>query len=81
MLTSFDDDDKVFSAIKMGAQGYLLKDSPPDQLLNAIQDIHQGKSSLHRDIACKVLREIRHPPALPPVMINLCPSTSPRSTR
>jgi NarL family two-component system response regulator LiaR len=66
VLTSFDDDDKVFPAIKMGAQGYLLKDSPPDQLLQAIQEIHQGKSSLHPDIARKVLHEIRHPPALPP---------------
>lgn len=66
VLTSFDDDDKVFPAIKMGAQGYLLKDSPPDQLLKAIEEIHGGRSSLHPDIARKVLREIRHPPTLPP---------------
>jgi two-component system, NarL family, response regulator LiaR len=66
VLTSFDDDDKVFAAIKLGAQGYLLKDSPPELLLQAIQDIFLGKSSLHPDIARKVLREIRHPPALPP---------------
>ena len=50
----------------MGAQGYLLKNSPPDQLLQAIQEIHQGKSSLHPDIARKVLREIRHPPRFHP---------------
>lgn len=65
VLTSFDDDDKVFSAIKLGAQGYLLKDSLPEQLIQALHDIHEGKSSLHPEIARKVLREIRQPPALP----------------
>lgn len=66
VLTSFDDDDKVFPAVKLGAEGYLLKDSPPDELLRAIQDIHQGRSSLHPDIARKVLSEIRQPSTLPP---------------
>jgi NarL family two-component system response regulator LiaR len=66
VLTSFDDDDKVFTAIKLGAQGYLLKDSLPEQLLQALRDIKQGKSSLHPEIARKVLREIRNPPNLPP---------------
>lgn len=65
VLTSFDDDDKVFSAIKLGAQGYLLKDSLPEQLIQALRDIHEGKSSLHPEIARKVLREIRQPPDLP----------------
>src|SRR5262245_22955621 len=65
VLTSFDDDGKVFPAIKLGAQGYLLKDSPAEQLLQAIKDIHEGRSSLHPEIAGKVLHEIRNPPALP----------------
>lgn len=66
VLTSFDDDDSVFSAIKAGAQGYLLKDSLPEQLIKAIRDVHNGESALHPTIARKVLREINRPPDLPP---------------
>ena len=38
----------------------------PEQLLQAIEDIHQGRSSLHPEIARKVLHDIRHPPSSPP---------------
>lgn len=66
VLTSFDDDERVFSAIKAGALGYLLKDSSPQQLLQAIQDVYQGRSSLHPSIALKVIRELNQPSDLPP---------------
>ena len=66
VLTSFTEDDKLFPAIKSGALGYLLKDSPPHELLGAIRDVAQGASSLHPPIARKVLRELRRPPELPP---------------
>ena len=66
VLTSFSDDDKVFAAIKAGALGYLLKDSAPQQLIQAIHDVHQGKSSLHPTIALKVIRELNQPTDLPP---------------
>jgi NarL family two-component system response regulator LiaR len=67
VLTSFADDAKVFSAIKAGALGYLLKDSSPQELLQAIRDIHQGQSSLHPTIALKVIRELNQPTEdLPP---------------
>lgn len=67
VLTSFADDDKVFSAIKAGALGYLLKDSPPETLLQAIRDVYRGESSLHPTIARKLIRELNQPPAdLPP---------------
>ncbi len=65
VLTSFDDDEKVFSAIKAGALGYLLKDSSPQQLLQAIRDVYHGRSSLHPSIALKVIRELNQPPDLP----------------
>ncbi len=66
VLTSFSDDEKVFAAIKAGALGYLLKDSSPQQLIQAIQDVHQGRSSLHPTIALKLIRELNQPPNLPP---------------
>lgn len=67
ILTSFADDDKVFPAIKAGALGYLLKDSPPEMLLQAIHDVYRGESSLHPAIARKLIRELNQPPAeLPP---------------
>ncbi len=61
VLTSFVSDDKVFPAIKAGALGYLLKDSEPADLLQAIQRIHHGEPSLHPVIARKVLAEMQHP--------------------
>lgn len=66
VLTSFSEDDKVFPAIKAGALGYLLKDSTPDQLIQAINDVHRGESSLHPSIALKLIREISLPSNLPP---------------
>ena len=61
VLTSFSDDDKVFSAIKAGALGYLLKDSSPQELLQAIHDVYHGESSLDSTIALKLLREFKQP--------------------
>jgi NarL family two-component system response regulator LiaR len=66
VLTSFASDDKVFPAIKAGALGYLLKDSEPDDLLQAIQQVHRGEPSLHPIIARKVLQEMRRPSKCPP---------------
>ena len=66
VLTSFADDDKVFPAIKAGALGYLLKDSTPQQRLQAIHDVHHGVSSLHPLVANKLIRELNRPPDLPP---------------
>lgn len=58
VLTSFATDDKVFPAIKAGALGYLLKDSTPQDLLDAIRQVRRGEVSLHPTIARKVLREL-----------------------
>jgi two-component system, NarL family, response regulator LiaR len=67
VLTSFAEDDKVFPAIKSGALGYLLKDSSPQELLQAIRDVYHGESSLHPTIARKLIRELSQPTDLPPV--------------
>ena len=65
VLTSFPDDNNVFDAIKAGAMGFLLKDSPPEQLLDAIRTVHAGESALHPSVARKLIQEIKHPPELP----------------
>jgi NarL family two-component system response regulator LiaR len=66
VLTSFAEDDKVFPAIKAGAQGYLLKDASPRELLRAIRDIHRGEPSMHPTVARKLMLELQRSSELPP---------------
>ena len=66
VLTSFAEEKKVFTAIKAGAMGYLLKDSSPRDLIHAICDVYRGDSSLHPAIARKLVRELHRPSNLPP---------------
>ncbi len=67
MLTAYSDDDKVLTAICRGAQGYLLKKTPPSRLLESIRDVRAGGSPISPEIARKVLnlfrRAIPHEPA------------------
>ena len=66
VLTSFAEDELVYEAIKGGALGYLIKDSTPDDLLQAISSVARGEPSLSPAIAIKVMREIRKDTSLPP---------------
>jgi NarL family two-component system response regulator LiaR len=66
VLTSFAADDKVFPAIKAGALGYILKDSGPDELVQAIHQVYRGQPSLEPSIALKMLQELSHPSQRPP---------------
>jgi len=66
VLTSFAGDDQVFPAIKAGALGYLLKDSLPQELVQAIRDVYRGEASLHPTIAMKLMQEVSQPSDLPP---------------
>jgi NarL family two-component system response regulator LiaR len=61
VLTSFADDEKVFGAIKTGALGYLLKDSAPHEVLQAIREVARGEASLHPTVARKLIRELNQP--------------------
>jgi NarL family two-component system response regulator LiaR len=65
VLTSFAADDKVFPAIKAGALGYILKDSGPDELVQAIHQVYRGQPSLEPSIALKLLQELSHPSQRP----------------
>jgi NarL family two-component system response regulator LiaR len=62
VITSFGEDQMLLSAIKAGALGYLLKDSSPQRLFQAIQDVYNGESSLHPTIALKLIRELNRSP-------------------
>jgi len=73
VLTSFPDDDNVYTAIKAGAMGFLLKDSSADYLLDAIRTVSRGESVLHPTIARKLMQEIKQPPKLPPTTEPLTP--------
>lgn len=56
ILTTFDDDEFVYSALKYGASGYLLKGVSMDELVKAIEVVHSGRAMINPDIATKVLR-------------------------
>lgn len=56
METIFEDDDKVFQSICNGAEGYILKSTPPQEILDAIKEIHEGGAPMTPAIALKVMR-------------------------
>ncbi len=59
MLTVYEDSDRIFQALQAGADGYLVKSSPTDVLLRAIEDVHQGGAPMSSHIARKVVRQFR----------------------
>jgi len=59
MLTVYDDEPRVFAAICAGASGYLLKNTPPSRLLEAIRDVHSGGAPMSPEIARSVVRLFR----------------------
>lgn len=56
ILTTFDDDEYVYNALKYGASGYLLKGVSMDELSDAIRTVYSGRAMINPDIATKVLR-------------------------
>lgn len=56
ILTTFDDDEYVYNALKYGASGYLLKGVSMAELSSAIRTVHSGKAMINPDVAVKVVR-------------------------
>lgn len=60
MLTVYDDSDRIFHALQMGANGYLLKRASADEILQAIHDVHSGGAPMSAYIARKVVQSFQH---------------------
>ena len=66
MFTVFDDDEKIFDAIRAGASGYLLKKTPPSEIIEAIRELYQGGAPMTSSIARRVIQSFQ---ASPPSII------------
>ena len=62
METIFDDDEKIFSSICAGAEGYILKHTSPAEIMEAIKEIHEGGSPMTPSIANRVLKMVKQRP-------------------
>lgn len=63
MFTVFEDADKIFDAIRNGASGYLLKKTPPQEIVEAILDLHNGGAPMTASIARKVIHSFHIQPS------------------
>ncbi len=73
MLTVYEDADHIYDALAAGASGYLLKQTPRQELLAALEDVHQGGSPMTSNIARKVVQSFRQAPAPVPTGLALSP--------
>jgi DNA-binding NarL/FixJ family response regulator len=73
MLTVYDSEEKVFESLRNGACGYVLKKTPPAELMAAVRDAHAGGSPMSAAIARKVIELLRRPPSPPAPESRLTP--------
>ena len=73
MVTVYEDSERIFRALKAGANGYLVKSSPPEQLLAAIRDVSTGGAPMSSHIAHKVVRHFHMIGKSPTESENLSP--------
>lgn len=66
VLTTFDDDDYIFGGLRAGAKGYLLKDTPPEELVAALHRAARGETVLGDAAAARLVELVRGPGAAPP---------------
>ena len=79
MLTTFDIDEYVYSAVRAGASGFLLKDTPPEQLLEAIRTVHRGDAVIAPSATRRLLEHmipVLDSPAAAPAAPAAPPATS-----
>lgn len=65
ILTTFDDDEFIIEALRNGASGYLLKNIPPDRIIQGIKTVHSGSMLIHPDVARKLTGLLRPAPPAP----------------
>lgn len=63
MLTAYDEDDLIFQSLMAGASGYLIKQTPPSEILDALSDLQKGGSPMSNSIARKVVQYFQKKPA------------------
>jgi DNA-binding NarL/FixJ family response regulator len=71
MFTVFEDDEKIFDAIRAGASGYLLKKTPPEEIAQSIVDLYHGGAPMSASIARKVIQSFQLKPSAPAPDYNL----------
>jgi DNA-binding NarL/FixJ family response regulator len=69
MLTTFDAQDYVYAALRAGASGFLLKDAPAEQLIEAIRVIERGDALLAPSVTRMLIAEVARRPAMNPAMV------------
>lgn len=63
MFTIYENSENVFNALAAGASGYLLKNTPPEKILEAVRELHQGGSPMNSHIARKLVQNFQKTPA------------------
>ncbi|MBW4444863.1 MAG: response regulator transcription factor [Plectolyngbya sp. WJT66-NPBG17] len=61
VLTTYDSDEDIYRGLQAGAQGYLLKDTKPNELLNAIRTIHSGQKYIPPEVGAKLFQRMNNP--------------------
>lgn len=64
MLTVFDDDERVFTALRLGASGYLLKNTSPIRILDSLREVYEGGAPMTPAIARRTIQWLSQPPTL-----------------
>lgn len=73
MLTVYDDADRIFESLRAGASGYILKRTPPEEIVAAIQEVHAGGAPMSMQIARRVVDSFRRAAPMPDEFQSLTP--------
>jgi len=61
VLTTYDSDEDIYRGLQAGAKGYLLKETEPDELLNAIRTVYRGQQYIPPDVGAKLAQRLSNP--------------------